>query len=318
MSEFLFLKPVLKEMIWGGNRLSSLGYSLNSDKTGEAWVISAHENGESVCIDGEYNGYSLKGMGLNKIWEDYPEIFGFESTKGRKFPLLIKYIDAKDDLSIQVHPDDKYASKYENGAKGKTECWYVLDCDENADIVIGHNAESRDGLKKMIDEGRWNELLNIIPIKKGDFFYIEAGTVHAIRKGTLILEVQQNSDVTYRVYDYDRLQNGAPRELHIEKSLDVINVPSVCKDKRQAKNIFESGYMEILVDEKFFTVEHVRINGSQKVNLDNNNFYMVNVIKGSGIINDTQINMGDNFIIPSNIKGLDIRGDVEMIISMGK
>lgn len=318
MSEFLFLKSVLKEMIWGGDKLARLGYSLNSDKTGEAWVISAHENGESICIDGEYNGDSLKGMGLNKIWEDYPEIFGFESTKGRKFPLLIKYIDAKDDLSIQVHPDDKYASKYENGTKGKTECWYVLDCDENADIVIGHNAGSRNELKEMIEGGRWNELLNIIPIKKGDFFYIEAGTVHAIRKGTLILEVQQNSDITYRVYDYDRLQNGVPRELHIEKSLDVINVPSVCKDKRQAKNIFESGYMEILVDEKFFMVEHVRINGSQKVNLDNNNFYMVNVISGSGIINDIQINMGDNFIIPSNIKGLDIRGDVEMIISMGK
>lgn len=138
-----------------------------------------------------------------RIVEKHPEVFG--NVDSDRFPLLIKIIDAKDDLSIQVHPDDDYAKVHENGSLGKTECWYILDCKENATIVIGHNAWTKRGIKPMIHEGKWSEFIREIPIKKGDFLQIDPGTVHAIKGGTLILETQQNSDITYRVYDYGRL-----------------------------------------------------------------------------------------------------------------
>ena len=164
-----------------------------------------------------------------RIVEKHPEVFG--KVDSDRFPLLIKIIDAKDDLSIQVHPDDDYAKVHENGSLGKTECWYILDCKKNATIVIGHNSRTKEELSRMIHEGKWSEFIREIPIKKGDFLQIDPGTVHAIKGGTLILETQQNSDITYRVYDYGRLSNGKPRELHIDKSIDVITVPakSACR-----------------------------------------------------------------------------------------
>ena len=138
----------------------------------------------------------------------------------------MKIIDAKEDLSIQVHPDDAYAGANENGSLGKTECWYVLDCKEDSALVVGHNAKTKEELTGMIREGKWKELLREVPVKKGDFIQIEPGTVHAIKGGLMILETQQNSDITYRVYDYDRLTDGKPRQLHLDKSIDVITVPA--------------------------------------------------------------------------------------------
>ena len=143
-----------------------------------------------------------------------------------RFPLLIKIIDAKDDLSIQVHPDDDYAKVHENGSLGKTECWYILDCKKKCDDRYRTQFKDKEELSRMIHEGKWSEFIREIPIKKGDFLQIDPGTVHAIKGGTLILETQQNSDITYRVYDYGRLSNGKPRELHIDKSIDVITVPA--------------------------------------------------------------------------------------------
>ena len=205
----------MKEVVWGGTRIQKeYGYMSNSDHIGEAWLVSANENGLSKVINGKYKGLSLK-----ELWDKHREIFGKE-LKG-VFPLLIKYIDAKDNLSIQVHPNDDYARVVEQQPNGKAESWYILDCDKDSDILIGHNAENKEEFKKYIDNKEWDKLLRIKKIKKGDFFNIPAGTVHAIRKGTLILETQQNSDITYRLYDYDRLQNGKKRELHIKKSIDL-------------------------------------------------------------------------------------------------
>ena len=146
--------------------------------------------------------------------------------KSAEISLASYFIDAKDDLSIQVNPDDAYAKVHENGSLGKTECWFILDCKENATLVAGHNAKTKEELEHMIHEGRWKEFIREIPIMPGDFIQIDPGTVHAIKGGTLLLETQQSSDITYRVYDYDRLSNGKPRQKHIAQSFTVITVPA--------------------------------------------------------------------------------------------
>ena len=202
MRELIFLEPVVKKLIWGK----------------EYWTVSAHESGDCLVRGGTYDG-----LHLSQLWSDHKEIFGVE-TDG-DFPFIVKVIDARDPLSIQVHPDNEYASKTENGASGKTECWYVMDCDRDASIIIGHKAGSRQEAAQMIEEGRWDDLLREIPVKKGDFFQITPGTVHAIKQNTMIMEIQQSSDVTYRLYDYGRTRNGSPRELHVDKSLDVMMIP---------------------------------------------------------------------------------------------
>ena len=182
MSKILYLEPVFKEMIWGGNRLKTdFGYEIPSDNTGECWAVSAHANGDCKVKNGEF-----KGQTLSMLWEKHRELFG--GTKGDVFPLLIKIIDAKQDLSIQVHPDDEYAKENENGALGKTECWYILNCEDDGKIVVGHNAKDKAQLQEMITNNKWNDLIRVLPIKKGDFFQIEPGTVHAIKAGTVILE----------------------------------------------------------------------------------------------------------------------------------
>ena len=173
----IFLRPVLQEKIWGGDRLGSLfGYDIPSDHTGECWAISGHPSGDCPVSGPEYEGETL-----GSLWKKRPELFG--GVQGDTFPLLIKIIDAKDDLSIQVHPDDEYARVHENGSLGKTECWYVLDCDPGATIIIGHNAADAREMADMVDQGRWTELLREIPIQKGDFFQIDPGCLHAIKGG---------------------------------------------------------------------------------------------------------------------------------------
>lgn len=275
----LFMKPFLKEVLWGGTALRDrFGYDIPSEHTGEAWVISGHPAGPSVVADGEY-----AGMTLAELWREHGELFGRNEMKLQRgcgevmgpgeaernddtFPLLVKLIDAGDDLSIQVHPDDDYAREHENGSRGKAECWYVVECGEDADIIIGHHAQSKEELKRMIAEKRWSDLLCVRPVKKGDFFYIPSGTVHAIRKGTILLEVQQSCDLTYRLYDYDRLQNGKPRELHLEKAEDVITCPQSLAKTEQTPVHIPGGERQILVDSGKFTVEKWTIRTGSGVN----------------------------------------------------
>ena len=196
----LFFEPVFKERIWGGEQLKSFGYELPSTQTGECWAFAAHSNGQSIVKNGEY-----KGLSLGELWEDQRQLFG--NIAGDRFPLLTKILDAAQDLSVQVHPDDEYGLKHE-GDLGKTECWYIIDCEEGAQIIYGHTAQTREDLATMIHEGKWDELLTKVPVKPGDFFFVPSGTVHAIGAGIVILETQQNSDTTYRVYDYDRREIG--------------------------------------------------------------------------------------------------------------
>lgn len=308
MREIIFLEPVFKEMIWGGNKLKTdFGYEIPSDKTGECWAIAAHKNGDSRVAGGEFSGYTL-----SKLWNEHRELFG--NLSGDVFPLLIKIIDAKDDLSIQVHPDDEYANKNENGSLGKTECWYILDCDEGADIIVGHNAKSNEELNQMVKDGNWNDLLRKIPIKKGDFFQIDPGCLHAIRKGTVILETQQNSDITYRVYDYDRLSDGKPRELHTQKALDVITAPAkdALVDIRTEKG--EGFVREELYSCKYYSVERIVVEKSIKID-QTHNFMNVSVVEGEGTVDGKEIKKGSHFLLPCGYGEAEFSGNLELIIS---
>lgn len=302
------LNPVFQEKIWGGSRLRDVfGYDIPSDKTGEGWAISAHENGDCIIATGEYEGKTLSWL-----YENKRELFG--DITEEKFPLLVKLIDAKDKLSVQVHPNDEYARNVEGVPYGKTECWLVVDCADDASIIIGHHATSKEEMRKMIENNEWNELLDKRPIKKGDFFYIAAGTIHAICENTLILEVQQSSDTTYRFYDYDRLQNGQPRELHIEKSLDVSAIPH--QDYVTIDNVVRTGdlIIDTLVEEQYFSVHKLNVDGTAEINYDKP-FLLCDVLEGNLEVNGVFVEKGDHFILTTNETNLNLKGNAEIIVS---
>ncbi len=307
--EILWMKPVFKQMIWGGNKLGSKwGYEIPGENTGECWAVSAHPNGDCTIKEGTFAGKTL-----SQLWSEEPQLFG--NAAGDRFPLLIKIIDANDDLSIQVHPDDTYAGKNENGSFGKTECWYILDAPEGATLVIGHNAKDRAELEDMIGSGRWEDFLREVPVKKGDFIQIDPGTVHAIKGGIEILETQQNSDITYRVYDYGRLQDGKPRELHIEKSIDVITVPaksvkeSVINIATDAKNT-----MNELISCNYYRVWKLDVDGSMEISQEYP-FLIMSVVEGDGLINGQLIKKGDHFILPNGFGKAQLQGKMALIAS---
>lgn len=308
MKELLFLEPVFKETIWGGNRLKTdFAYDIPSDHTGECWAISAHKSGDGVISRGTY-----KGRHLSELWKEHRELFG--NLPGDQFPLLVKIIDAKADLSIQVHPDDAYAGEHENGSLGKTECWYILDCDPGAQIVVGHHAKNHEEVEQMIRQARWDEFIRVIPIKKGDFFQITPGTIHAIKTGTLILETQQSSDITYRVYDYDRLQDGKPRQLHVQQSIDVIQAPFVPQSTEEESFRVGDGEITKLVSCQYYSVYKIAVKG--KMTLPNDNpFVNVSVLEGAGEVDGVSVKKGDHFIIPAGYKDVTYEGEMLLILS---
>ena len=308
MKEILFMEPVFKSMIWGGDRLrTEFDYAIPSETTGECWAISAHHNGDCIIKNGNY-----KGKSLSWLWNNNRQLFGNRTEQS--FPLLIKIIDAKKDLSIQVHPDDAYANEHESGASGKTECWYILNCDEDAKIVIGHNAKDRDELKFMIEHEEWNKLIRTRSIKKGDFFQITPGTVHAIKAGTLLLETQQSSDITYRLYDYKRLDNGKARKLHIKESIDVINCPHRDAVIDGSTNKSKSGEITNLINNKYYSVQKISVFTEMGINQDKD-FMNISVIEGDGLIDETEISKGDHFILPYGYGSFILKGKMSLMVS---
>lgn len=308
----LFLNPVLKQMVWGGSRLSTdFGYMSDKDNIGECWGIAAHPNGDSSVKNEEFDG-----MTLSELWHKKPKLFGDYKTP--RFPLLIKIIDAKSDLSIQVHPDDEYAEKNENGSYGKMECWYIIDCPEDAMLVAGHNAKTHEELENLINYGKWDELIRKIPIKKGDFIQIDPGTVHAITAGCLILETQQNSDITYRLYDYGRMVDGKQRELHIRQSLDVIQVPAKpAEDTVLKTSDLPENEMNRLISCKYYNVYKLKVSGESTI-IHNESFLNMSVLEGSGTVDGIPVKKGNHFIIPANYGEVNIKGELEIIASDAK
>ena len=219
MTPFLLKAPV-KDYIWGGTKLRELfGKESDTERLAESWELSCHPDGECIIDGGEFGGIKL-----SDFISAHPEAVGSSFKSGDSFPVLVKLIDAKNDLSVQVHPCDEYAHKYEND-NGKTEMWYIISADQGAELVYGFKEKiTKDEFRRAVEDNTLMDKVNRVPVRQGDVFFIEPGTLHAIGKGILIAEIQQSSNVTYRVYDYGRLgADGKPRQLHIEKALEVTN-----------------------------------------------------------------------------------------------
>lgn len=309
----IFLAPLFQERIWGGTELKNqYGYSIPSAQTGECWAISAHPNGPNTVREGHYAGKTL-----GELWDEHPEIFGHFNSP--RFPLLTKILDANDDLSIQVHPGDEYAQEFENGELGKTECWYILDCKEDATMIFGHRAQSKEEFMQLINEGHWNDLLQRVKIKPGDFFYVPSGTLHALCEGTLVLETQQSSDTTYRVYDYNRLgQEGKLRELHLEKAIDVTTIPHTASHIEPISIQEKGGTITTFLEEDYFSVYKWDIQSSLEL-LQTHHFTLGSVIEGNGALwteeGEFPLQKGDHFILPNSIKAFTLTGQLEVIAS---
>lgn len=309
----LFLTPVFQDRIWGGTALKDkFGYDIPSDNTGECWAISGHPNGQSVVENGKYAGKTL-----GELWISNPELFGH--YQGDVFPLLTKILDANADLSVQVHPNDEYAKQYANGELGKTECWYIIDCKEGAELIFGHSAKTKQELIEQIENGNWDELLRRVPVKPGDFFYVPSGTIHALCEGTLVLETQQSSDTTYRVYDYDRVDaSGNKRELHLESSIAVTTVPHV--DPELTITVEEQKDVKITtyVKAEYFTVYKWEVNGKADF-FQNHPFLLLSVLDGQGEIKVSgttyTLKKGDHFVLPATVEDYSIEGSLELIVS---
>lgn len=311
MNQPLFLNSVMQEKIWGGSRLQSFfGYDIPSPKTGEYWAISAHPNGVSVVADGE-----LKGQPLDKLYAERPDLFGYPESP--VFPLLTKILDADDWLSVQVHPDDAYGLEHE-GELGKTECWYIISAEEGSEIIYGHEAQTKEELARLIDQGAWDQLLSRVPVKAGDFFYVPAGTIHAIGKGIMILETQQSSDTTYRVYDFDRTDdNGQLRELHLEKSIDVTTMGRPANSTPATMKL-DGLTTTLLVANRFFTVYKWQVEAATTMHRTAP-YLLVSVLEGAGNVQvDGQsypIQKGSHFILPHTVESWIFEGDLTLIAS---
>lgn len=296
------------ERIWGGKDLEKFRDNVPSGVIGESWDIACHKNGTGKVVNGE-----LKGKGFDEIIREYGHDILGNAIDLKEFPLLIKLITAKDKLSVQVHPNDEYAKRVENDL-GKTEAWYVVDAAEDASLIVGTKNCDKETFKKAIDEGNLDQYLNKIPVKKGDFFYVQSGLVHAICEGVLIAEIQQSSDTTYRVYDYNR-----GREIHVEKALDVIDF-SLKGENTHGIAIKNDGYNKTyLCLGQYFTIQKYEINKSVKEASDKDRFYLFTCVDGEGIIKynngEEKIAMGDSIFIPASLGEYELQGRFTLLKS---
>ena len=318
----LKLKPACKDYLWGGRRLvEEYGKEYDGETLAETWELSCHPDGPSVISNGKYAGKTLEEY----IEKEGREILGTHCRRFRGFPVLIKFIDANKDLSIQVHPDNRFALKNE-GQYGKTEMWYVMDTEPGAFLYYGFKKEiSREEFRRRINDNTLTEVLNSVSVKKGDTFFIEAGTIHAIGKGILLAEIQQNSNVTYRVYDYGRVGNdGKKRELHIEKALAVAGrLPIQNRDH---------GYPHV-ADCDYFTVDQLFLDGkfmrSMTGVVSGDSFLSLLFLEGSGMVScldekegcgaeedrHTAFRKGDSLFLPAGTGRYEISGTCHVLLT---
>lgn len=314
----LMFEPVLIEMVWGGTLLNQkYGRCAESDKIGESWDISCHQKGESIVANGALRGYSL-----NDVIKKFPrEIFGTSLGDSYEFPLLLKLIHAKDVLSVQVHPPDLYAQLHEGEPFGKTEMWYILDAGADAELIYGLTKGTDQAIfSKCMEQNKLDECLHRLKVKAGDAVYIPAGLVHAIGKDILLCEIQQSSDLTYRVFDWNRTGiDGNPRKLHIEQALDVIDFNMTYPvSPIPGLNIEESGCVRtFLVACEYFAVEKIDIRTNVAENTYGERFHTLTIIRGLGEIifesGSLNIKAGDSLLLPAALGEYEIRGECEVI-----
>ena len=313
----LKLKPALKDYLWGGTKLKTdFGFESDMEKVAEGWMLSCHKDGENTVEKGEYAGKTLSEV----ISICSKDILGENGKKFDFFPILIKLIDAKNDLSVQVHPNNDYALKVE-GEYGKTECWYILDCDDNAELIYGFKKKiSSEEFKERIKNNTFLDVVNKVKVKKGDLFFIEAGTLHAIGGGILLAEIQQNSNTTYRVYDYNRRdKDGNLRPLHTEKAVDVTCCEPPKYDIKPigAKNENDGFTSQLLTECELFKVINLEITERAVLSADKDSFVSLLVTEGSGEINACnetyKMKKGDSFFISASSGKIEIKGKLTVI-----
>lgn len=315
----LKLEAPLKDYIWGGTKLKTdFNKETALEKVAEAWELSCHKDGSSQIINGNYAGKTLPEY----IEEKGKSVLGKNAQKFEYFPILIKLIDAKDNLSVQVHPKNDYALRVE-GEYGKTEMWYIVDCEPGAHLLYGFQKEiSKEEFEERIKNNTLLEVTNSVEVHKGDVFFIEAGTLHAIGSGILIAEIQQNSNTTYRIYDYGRVGNdGKPRELHIEKALDVTErKPPVREPKAQGELEQKDGYSSLLLSQcEYFTVHALDIKDSAKLLADENSFHSLLCLEGSLKLTsqkgDLSLQKGDSVFLEADYGEYMLSGEGKVLLT---
>ena len=297
--ELVKLKPSVKDYIWGGTYFKKFNKGASLDRVSECWELSVRDNDSSIIASGKDEGKRLVDV-ITK------EDIGPVMDRFPYFPLLIKLIDAKENLSVQVHPSDDYALKYEQSF-GKSEMWHIISADEGSGLYVGLNRDyTKEEIEKALKEGSTLSCLNFFKVKPGDTFVINPGTIHAIGAGVRLIEIQQNSNLTYRLYDYNRVdKDGNPRELHIKKALDVI-------DYHQYKVVKSNS--ELLADNKYFTVKEVNFDKELEVNANERAFISFTFLEGEGLVDDIPYSKYDTFFLPYGKKCL-IKGKGKVVIS---
>lgn len=311
----LIFEPILKDRIWGGTKLrDNLGkQNLPTETTGESWELSAVQGDVSIVNNGAY-----KGKPLTELLDSFPEeLLGTKvySRFGKQFPLLFKFLDAREDLSIQVHPNDELAKQRHNSF-GKTEMWYVMQADTDARIIVGFKKKSSpEEYLEHLQNKNLIEILNEVKVNKGDVFFLETGTIHAIGAGIVIAEIQQTSDITYRIYDWDRVDaNGKSRELHVEQALDAMNYNTTDTQKQYTTEENKSNPM---VDCPYFTTNYLPINGTASIERDGGSFSVYICTEGEYTIQlegkSHNFKKGDTILVPAAVKAFTLNGNATLL-----
>ncbi len=314
------LNPAFKDYLWGGTKLrDEYGKKCDLDKVAESWELSCHKDGCSVVADGEYAGLTLPQY----IEKAGKAVLGTDCEKFEYFPILIKLIDAKQNLSVQVHPDNDYAMRVE-GEYGKTEMWYVVDCEPGAGLLYGFKHEiSKEEFRRRIEDNTLLEVTNRVEVHPGDVFFIEAGTLHAIGEGILIAEIQQNSNTTYRVYDYGRVgADGKPRQLHIEKAIDVTRLAPATRPcgRPQAKpEAFDGGSVLPLASCNYFTVKEMEVTSHAALMADEKSFHSLLLLDGSLTLSmggeKLEMKKGASVFVPAGSGAYTLTGKGRLILT---
>ncbi len=308
------LNPYVSETIWGGKKLiEEYGVKTEKNNAAEGWMLSCHDAGSSSVANGEFAGKSFAD-----VVKENPALCGKNAENFADFPILIKFIDAMDNLSVQVHPTKEYCEKTGKG-QSKTECWYIIDAEEDAYLILGfENKISPEEFKAAIENNTLTDYVSKVPVKKGDFFFIESGTLHAICKGILLAEVQESSNTTYRIYDYNRVGNdGKPRELHVEDGAAVTKLEKYSQSDFCKGDNLDTDERKLLADCPLFKVWKLDLDGEISGIADENSFVSLLIMDGNGTLDvcgeTLSLTKGESIFIPANAGEYKINGKMEII-----
>ncbi len=304
MSSIIKIAPIFKEKMWGGTRLKEMyGFDIPSDKTGELWAVAAHPDGDCIVASGEFDGQPL-----SKVYKDNKSLFG--DCEHDEFPLLVKIIDANKDLSIQVHPDDVMAKSL-GLPHGKAEAWLILDGDEKSELIVGHTCKTRDELEQALNNPTHFSWLQRFHVRPNQFYYLPGGTVHAVGANTMVYEIEQNSNIAFRIYDYERFVGEQKRDLHLKKALEAIKVPDLKREAIPQRIITNTMKHTFHLRSEHFVVQKFEID--EDTILEQDQMFVVLGFLTKGSVNGIQANAGDHFIALNSCEKLHLTAGTTVI-----